>query len=95
MTGALPALVRLPNEGKTKGNALRAHRNSPSAEISTNLLGVSGQIAISSTNALVVHQVVTLNVDALESRKRKCTSEVCKFEMRGKRPQYVFYIWQR
>ncbi len=93
MIGALLALVRVPDEEETKGNILRARRNTPSVGISTDLLDVSRQIATSSTSAPVVHRVVTPSIAALENRKRKCVSEIHEFEVRGKRPWYMRFIF--
>src|SRR5258708_17995962 len=93
MIGALLALVRVPDEEETKGNILRARQNTPSVGISTDLLDVSRQIAASSTSAPVVHQVVTPSIAALENQKRKCVSEIHEFEVRGKRPWYMHFIF--
>ncbi len=93
MIRALPALVRVPDEERTKGNVPAVHQSTPSVMISTNPLGASGQTAASSINALDVHQVATPSVAALRNRKRKCMSKTCEFEIRGKRPRYMHFIF--
>src|SRR5258708_10941399 len=55
MIRVLPALVRVPDEERTKGNVPGVCQNTPSVEISTNPLGASRLTAASSINALDVH----------------------------------------
>src|SRR6266436_570514 len=93
MIRASQALVKVPDVERTRGSVLGVHRNTPSVAISTGHPVASEQTAASSTNVPTVHRVVTQSVTAHGNRKRKCMSKTREFEVRGKRPRYMRFIF--
>ena len=91
----LQAPVKVPDMERIKGNILGVHQNTPYVEISTNPPDASSQTATSSISVPIVHQAVTPSVIALKKQKRKCMSKTHEFEDRGKRPQYMHFIFRK
>ena len=90
VTAMLPALAKVAGKGDIRESKLEALWSFPFAENSIRQQVVNDSTVNSSTNAHIVHQAATPNLTALAKRKRVLVNDL---ESRGKRPQYMWFIF--